>query len=429
MNNYKSVDSWIKKQKSKLVFSVKKKNLINLNKWIVTKKTISHESKKFFNVVGVRVKTNFHKKKTWDQPLFFQNEIGILGILRREYKGKKQYLIQAKMEPGSLNRLQLSPTVQATKSNYTRVHSGKKVTYLNFFKNINRRNIVVNSPQSEHGDRCLFKYNNNMIIDVNKNIKIKKNFIWLNKSQLNQLINKNNKLNMNSISVLSCSIKNNNFDFPLHSLGYIEKWFRNLKKKYYINRKVIPLNNIKKWKFDKKSIFHKSEKYFSVIGVKVLTNSREISSWEQPIIQANWLGLSGFITKKINLTDHYLVRFSVKSGLRQPGLSCTVHTSSIKTFSTNKNYSPQMKKYFKKCFIDGSHGKVLYNKIQSDEGGRFYHSQTKNIIVKIDDDEKIKIDSNYMWMSHNQVLHFIKKGIFNIEARILFACININNIL
>ena len=61
MNNYKSVDSWIKKQKSKLVFSVKKKNLINLNKWIITKKTISHESKKFFNVVGVRVKTNFHK--------------------------------------------------------------------------------------------------------------------------------------------------------------------------------------------------------------------------------------------------------------------------------------------------------------------------------------------------------------------------------
>ena len=88
-----------------------------------------------------------------------------------------------------------------------------------------------------------------------------------------------------------------------------------------------------------------------------------------------------------------------------------------------------MKIFFKKCFIDGSHGKVLYNKIQSDEGGRFYHSQTKNIIVKIDDNEKIKIDSNFIWMSHNQVLHFIKKGIFNIEARILFACININNIL
>ena len=53
----------------------------------------------------------------------------------------------------------------------------------------------------------------------------------------------------------------------------------------------------------------------------------------------------------------------------------------------------------------------------------------KNIIVEINDDENIRVNSNYTWMSHNQVLHFLKKGIFNIEARILFACFNIKNIL
>ena len=54
-----------------------------------------------------------------------------------------------------------------------------------------------------------------------------------------------------------------------------------------------------------------------------------------------------------------------------------------------------------------------------------------NIIVEIDEKDKIRHNSNYIWMSHNQILYFIKKGILDIEARILFSCYNIskNNII
>ena len=49
--------------------------------------------------------------------------------------------------------------------------------------------------------------------------------------------------------------------------------------------------------------------------------------------------------------------------------------------------------------------------------------------MQIDENERIKVNNNYIWMSYNQVLHFIKKGIFNIDARLLFACFNMKNIL
>ena len=211
------------------------------------------------------------------------------------------------------------------------------------------------------------------------------------------------------------------------------KKIKKLKKKYFITRKVIPLNNLKNWNYNKKNIIHKNGKYFSVIGIKIKSNSREISEWEQPIIKENSLGLSGFIVKKINSTYHYLVRFSLKPGLRDARLTCTVRTSDAKSCLSNKNYSSLMDndlmKYYIKKYFNTDKGKVIYSKIHSDEGGRFFHSQSKNIIVKISDDEKIRLNSNYIWMSHNQVLHFIKKGIFNIEARLLFACFNIKNIL
>jgi len=429
MSEVQNISKWLKQQKDKLFFSVKKKSLSNLKKWNVTEKRIYHESKKFFQIIGIRAQSNFHKKKTWDQPLIFQNEIGILGILRRKYEGNFQYLMQAKTEPGNVNKLQLSPTVQATKSNFTRVHSGKKVKYLNFFKNLKRKQILVNSVQSEHGSRYLFKFNKNIIINIRGNIKLDKNFIWLTKQELCNLIQKNNMLNMDSISVLSCAIKKNINDLPVNSLNKIQYWLYNLKKKYFIKTKMIPLLQIKDWKFNKKSIFHKSKKYFSIIGVKVQTDSREVNEWEQPIIQEKKLGLSGFLIKNVNSAPHYLVNFSLKPGLKYPGLTCTVRTSNVKNCLNNPNHTNIMKHHLKKYFIYNTSGKIKYSKIHSDEGGRFFHSQNKYVVVQIDENEKIKINNNYIWMSHNQILHFIKKGIFNINARLLFACFNMKYIL
>jgi len=434
MKNKKKIEHWLNIRKKKLYFTVKEKNISKLKKWILNSRKIYHISGKFFQILGVRITSNFHKKREWDQPLIYQNEKGILGILSRKSKKGVEYLLQAKMEPGNINKLQLSPTVQATKSNYSRVHKGKKVKYLNFFKNIKKNQIILNSLQSEQGGRYLFKYNHNIIINTDKRIDPNPNYIWVNKFDLNEIVNKNNLLNMDSISVFSCAIRNNLYDFPNHSIKKIYFWFNKLKKKNYLKRKVISLSKLNNWNYNKKNIFHKSKKIYSIIGLKVKTSAREISEWEQPIIKEMSLGLSGFIVKKINFTYHYLVRFSLKPGLKKPGLTCTVQTSDFKSVLKKNNYTNLkdnllMKYYLKRYFIDNKKSRILYNKIQSDEGGRFFHSQRKNIIVEVEESEKIRLNPNYIWLSHNQIVHFIQKGIFNIEARILFASFNLKNIL
>ena len=40
------------------------------------------ESKRFFKIVGIKINSNFYKKKIWYQPIIVQNEIGILGIIK-----------------------------------------------------------------------------------------------------------------------------------------------------------------------------------------------------------------------------------------------------------------------------------------------------------------------------------------------------------
>ena len=127
MQDLKKIYNWLKNQKKKQKIIIKEKDLSQLKLWKYKSKKIFHTSKKFFSIIGVRVTSNFYKHKTWDQPIIYQNGSGILGILRRNISGQPEYLLKANVEPGNINKLQISPTVQATKSNYTRVHGGKKL--------------------------------------------------------------------------------------------------------------------------------------------------------------------------------------------------------------------------------------------------------------------------------------------------------------
>ena len=89
--------------------------------------------------------------------------------------------MQAKIEPGNINLVQLSPTLQATRSNYTCVHKGKKPLYLDYFTGEKNVYVLVDQLQSEQGARFLHKRNRNIIVEVpeNEDLEVYNNFIWV----------------------------------------------------------------------------------------------------------------------------------------------------------------------------------------------------------------------------------------------------------
>ena len=116
MSNLKQIYVWLKEQKKRQKIIIKEKNISELHSWKYNSEEIYHISKKFFSIVGLRVISNFYKRNTWDQPIIYQNENGILGIIRRSKNGEPEYLFRANLEPGNINKLQISPTVQAAAS-------------------------------------------------------------------------------------------------------------------------------------------------------------------------------------------------------------------------------------------------------------------------------------------------------------------------
>ena len=205
MANLSKIYHWLKVQKKKQKISIKKKNLSELELWHFDNEKIFHSSKKFFSIIGLRVTSNFHKYKTWDQPIIKQSGNGILGIMRRINGNQIEYLMRANVEPGNINKLQISPTVQATKSNYTGVHGGKKIKYIDYF--LKAKKFLVNSKQSEQGFNYLLKKNKNILINNNKKIELSDKYKWIKKEYLISMIKEKNILNMDVLSVFSCSLK------------------------------------------------------------------------------------------------------------------------------------------------------------------------------------------------------------------------------
>lgn len=197
-------------------FRKNNKNVVELipvkamKKWYLEEKTgnIRHDSGKFFSIEGVKTTTQDRELRSWCQPIMNQPEVGILGIIVKKIDGLYYFLMQAKTEPGNIDAYQISPTVQATKSNYTKVHGGKLPPFVEVFLDRagGKHKIIFEKLQSEEGARFWKKNNLNMLLEVGEKEfeEVPPEFCWITLHQLKQLLLKSNIVNACARSVLSC---------------------------------------------------------------------------------------------------------------------------------------------------------------------------------------------------------------------------------
>ena len=226
---------------------------------------------------------------------------------------------------------------------------------------------------------------------------------------------------MDTISVFSCLVNKEKNEKLINSNKKLKNWINKQNKRYKISYKKIDIKNIKDWKIKKNIFTNFKKRHFSIIGLSIKSNCREVKKWDQPIIAGKKLGFAGFIIKNFKGTTHYLCRYILKPGLKGGKISCSANFSDIKDFKKNLNIPSYEKKIIKYFF---KKKKYLYNNIHSDEGGRFYHTQIKRIIIQADNKFDKKLNSKFIWISHNQFISLIKKRMVDIEARLLFTCFN-----
>lgn len=404
---------------------------------------LSHRSGRFFSVIGVRVKTNFGPVPEWDQPIIDQPEIGILGIISKVFDRVRYYLMQCKVEPGNINGAQLSPTLQATRSNYSRVHGGKLPAYIEYFTGQAPVKVLIDQLQSEQGSRFLGKRNQNMIVEPLGEVDAGEEFRWMTLGQIKTLLRRNNLVNMDARSVLSTiplptweiemlgsALTSFGADLvesarshvpPARSIRDILNWFSRMRVSYDRDVQRRGLDELNAWEVSDYDIHHRDGGHFSVIGVSVRIGNREVQEWSQPLIEHPGLGLNGLVTQRVNGVLHFLIRACMYPGSRDTfELGPTVSRSDYRN-QFNKPGAP----VYLGLFRDPAPDTVRFSSIQSEEGGRFYHYQNHYMILELPEGTVREPEWGYTWMTMGQIQELFPHGYFNMEARNLIACLHL----
>jgi oxidase EvaA len=421
------VTAWLTARARAHDYRVERIPFTELDGWSTDPETgnLAHRSGRFFTIEGLDVTVDGGSPSTyrhWQQPIIVQPEVGILGILVKEFDGVLHCLLQAKMEPGNPNPLQLSPTVQATHSNYTGVHKGASVPYLEYFLDPGRGRVIADVLQSEHGSWFASKVNRNMIIEVDEDVAPRADFCWLTLGQVGELLRQDNVVNMDTRTVLACAPASVPEPGALHSDAEVLSWFTAERSRYDVTARRIPLADVADWTSDEWSVRHVRDWYFRVVAVSVRADRREVARWTQPLIEPTRLGLIAFVLRHLGGVPHLLVHARAEGGFRNgvemgPTVQLTPQYHEL-------DGSPRSR--FLDLVLDAAPERVRYSSVQSEEGGRLLNAENHYLIVEADESQApSRPPAGYRWVTPSQLGSLLRHGHYvNIQARTLLAAIH-----
>lgn len=438
VSSVKDIEDWIAERMANTHIRITPTNINEGTFWFYDdiNGEILNRKRSFFQIKGIQWFDN--KKMLLEQPIIIQPEIGYLGIICREIDGVLNFLMQAKIEPGNVNGVQISPTLQATKSNFTKAHGGHLPDYFAFFEQASAEQIIVDQIQSEQGSRFYKKRNRNMIIYVNEDIDVLPNYKWMTLGQIKHFMNIDNLVNMDTRTVLSNIILQPTEEVLQcierkelkNSLGTgntrqelirIYKHINDYKMFNNMEYAIVPLNHLRTWEITEYGVKPIQEANFEVGFYDIAIEGREVQNWSQPLFKARGSMTLGLITCVIGESLYFLVRARAEVG-------CCDKIEigpSVQLESDHKIQLDRVEELFLRKINTGDSG-IITDVILSEEGGRFYHEQNRNVILEIHKEELGSLPEGYVWMELSALMQLVQiNNCLNIQLRNLLSLIEI----
>ena len=439
LHTYADLNDWLEERNNRTHVEIRHIPLEECKPWLYDdeKGCIRNEDNTFFQIYGL--KQYEHDKCTCEQPIILQDEIGFLGIITCKINDTWHYLMQAKIEPGNVNVVQISPTLQATKSNFTGKHGGRIPEYLDNFLHMDPKDVIVDQIQSEQSSRFLKKRNRNVIVRVKEELPEADSHRWMTLRQIKQFMKCENMVNMDTRTVLSCIpyvLMGQDSDVPFRNKSYFYKSAWNLNRKTIVElyhgindykmlserrTEIVKISDLENWEMKDNTLCCRSGYPFRVIFCDITIEGREVTHWRQPLFASNGRAVFGLIC----CDDEGILKFLVK--LRpEPGcfdgieIGPTVQTE----YSLNDTGVDGIESFFMKRLTEGNG--ILIDTILSEEGGRFYQEENRNVILSVDKNDLTDLPDGYVWSDYG-TLNILTQinNCLNIQLRNLLSLLEL----
>lgn len=384
-----------------------------------------HRTGRFFSITGIKY-YSVQDERFVSQPIVDQPEIGLLAFLVSKDSAGWWILLHLKVEPGNINEVQLSPTVQATKSNYEAAHGGARTPYLELVQS--PRQVLCNQLQSEQNSRFLKKRNRNCVVLTDKTIKEQHTrYKWVPIHQALPLLKQNHTVNTDARSVLTCwlftdasvlreclppaevgfsslLIDSMTARNAVHRLQHLEGWLEDLNRQWPGQTEIISLRNLDApWICTNSGISSSEDPSLTVYQISISCKTREVSHWDQPIFGSQVTSEQILILGRFDGVLHLLLQARLEAGNRYGfELTTTVQSNTTSAAPCEKKYLELAKKS----------GKLLLRFDNSEEGGRFDRYISQYQIILLDEATREQEGTFHRWVSLSQVSDFLRREKF-----------------
>lgn len=437
---------WIRERNAKTEVQIRKIPLESCGDWFYDRAegTVRNQGRTFFSVTGLQ--QTAHDGTVQAQPIMIQSEISYLGIICQEIGGVMHFLMQAKIEPGNVNCVQISPTIQATKSNFMQKHGGKAPPYLDYFLNAAKYEVVVDQIQSEQSSRFYKKRNRNLLLRVDEEIEVLPTHRWMTLGQIKALMRYDNLVNMDARTVLSCipfsrlhlseselmELSDVFRDKPLFRSVFVGDKKDHLPEIYqYINNfkmfsesrtEFLPLHELQDWEWRDGEFVCKKPWPFKLIFCDIAIEGREVRNWAQPLFEATGIATFGLLCCEEDGMSKFVVRATPELGcFDMLELGPTVQREAAPMCRQENN---AVDKLFDERLRSGEG--VLFDHLLSEEGGRFYHEQNRNVLLRVRREDLPPLPEEYFLLDYRTLNELVQvNNTMNIQLRNLLSLLEV----
>lgn len=403
---------WLEQRRAKTNLDVSPIGLAQSNEWHQQDGSIRHNTGGFFEISGLKASSAVQCLHGIQQPIINQPEVGILGFIVAAKGHGKQWLLQAKPEPGNVHGVQLAPTVQATFSNYSRKHGGAPTLFLQFFTS-GSISFESDTLQSEQGTRFFQKYNRNAVVSVPFAFACPEGvYRWHGTRTVRKLLVQDYAINTDARSVMVSAPWHLVSSQPMPFLKSGDKGWPELRQSYThpqqsgiaksiawkmagvrralsLKTEHVSLENLPNWQIKEDKISHCGSAAFDIGFYRVNAPTREKPKWDQPLLRSLNKDQIVLFAQRQQGVLRFMLRFSLEIGL----------AGGAELGPSYKRESRAPAPQWLQEMVDQQQGVVRARVEQSDEGGRFMRSICEYSVVELAEDQAIENDPLSMWVT------------------------------
>ena len=216
--------------------------------------------------------------------------------------------------------------------------------------------------------------------------------------------------NIHDIALYNSAV-NSSGNFAKEIFSYIN----NVKMFDDTEKKVVPLFSLNNWEMKNGEFICKEQYSFKVIFCNIAIEGREVKHWCQPLFEATGIALFGLLTYIENDIRYFIVKCKPEIGcFDKIEIGPTVQREYICSEPENNVDKLFLKK------LENKEG-VMFDTLLSEEGGRFYCEQNRNVIIEIQKDE-IEVPEGYFAVDFKTLNSLVQvNNILNIQLRNLLS--------